>query len=63
MGAWEGIWLGMQAVDEAKYRQEKLDLQKDQEERLRKAEEANSQLKKVQTLMKMSKLYICVVVI
>lgn len=55
MGAWEGIWLGMQAVDEAKYRQEKLDLQKDQEERLRKAEEANSQLKKVQTLMKMSK--------
>ena len=55
MGAWEGIWLGMQAVDEAKYRQEKLDLQKDQEERLRKAEEANSQLKKIQTLMKTNK--------
>ena len=55
MGAWEGIWLGMQAVDEARYRDEQLNLQKDQEERLRKAEEAKSQLKKVQTLMKMSK--------
>jgi len=55
MGAWEGIWLGMQAVDEARYRDEQLNLQKDQEERLRKVEEANSQLKKVQTLMKMSK--------
>jgi len=27
MGAWEGIWLGMQAVEDAKYRGEQLDIQ------------------------------------
>ena len=45
MGAWEGIWLGMQAVEDAKYRGEQLDIQERKMALVEKEYEDNAKLK------------------
>ena len=47
MGAWEGIWLGMQAVEDAKYRGEQLDIQ---ERKMALLEKENEQTENLRTM-------------
>ena len=47
MGAWEGIWLGMQAVEDAKYRDEQLDIQ---ERKMTLLEKENKQAENLRTI-------------
>jgi len=47
MGAWEGIWLGMQAVEDAKYRGEQLDIQ---ERKMALLEKENEQAENLRTI-------------
>jgi hypothetical protein len=45
MGAWEGIWLGMQAVEDAKYRDKQLGIQEKKLALVEKEYEDNAKLK------------------
>ena len=52
MGAWEGIWLGMQAVEDAKYKNVQLDLQERKMALLEKETEEAARLAQMDTLFK-----------
>jgi len=52
MGAWDGIWLGMQAVEDAKYRGEQLDIQERKMALLEKETEEAARLAQMDTLFK-----------